>query len=36
VGLGLYLVRRIAQAHAGRAFAENLPSGGARVGFVIG
>ena len=36
VGLGLYLVRRIAQAHGGRAFADNRKEGGARVGFVLG
>jgi signal transduction histidine kinase len=35
VGLGLYLVRRIAEAHSGEAFAENLPSGGARIGFTV-
>jgi signal transduction histidine kinase len=35
VGLGLYLVRRIAQAHAGDAFAENLPGAGARIGFSV-
>jgi two-component system OmpR family sensor kinase len=36
VGLGLYLVRRIAEAHAGHVFAENRAEGGARVGFVLG
>ena len=35
VGLGLYLVRRIAEAHGGHAFAENLPGGGARVGLTL-
>jgi signal transduction histidine kinase len=35
VGLGLYLVRRIAQAHGGDAFAENLPTGGARIGLSL-
>lgn len=35
VGLGLYLVRRIAEAHSGEAFAENLPSGGARIGLTL-
>jgi signal transduction histidine kinase len=35
VGLGLYLVRRIAEAHGGSAFAENLPAGGARVGCLL-
>lgn len=35
VGLGLYLVRRIAEAHGGTAFAENRESGGARVGFSL-
>ncbi len=35
VGLGLALVRRIAEAHGGRAFAENRPSGGARVSIVL-
>jgi two-component system, OmpR family, sensor kinase len=35
VGLGLYLVRRIAQAHSGDAFTENLPGGGARIGFSV-
>jgi two-component system OmpR family sensor kinase len=35
LGLGLYLVRRIAEAHQGEAFAHNLPGRGARVGFTL-
>ncbi|MFZ5895727.1 MAG: HAMP domain-containing sensor histidine kinase [Myxococcota bacterium] len=36
LGLGLALVQRIAAAHGGRAWAENLPEGGARVSFSAG
>jgi two-component system OmpR family sensor kinase len=35
VGLGLYLVRRIAEAHGGQAFAENRQPAGACIGFTI-
>lgn len=35
LGLGLALVKRIAEAHKGRAYAENRPGGGARVGLEI-
>lgn len=35
VGLGLYLVRRIAEAHGGQAFARNAEPGGAEVGFSV-
>jgi signal transduction histidine kinase len=34
-GLGLAVVREIAEAHGGRAEAGNLPSGGARVAMII-
>lgn len=35
LGLGLALCKRVAEAHRGRAFAENRDGGGARVGIVI-
>ncbi|MFI5262735.1 MAG: ATP-binding protein, partial [Candidatus Limnocylindrales bacterium] len=34
-GLGLSIVDELARAHGGRAFAENVPGGGARVGVIL-
>lgn len=34
-GLGLSIVDELARAHGGRAFAENMPEGGARVGVIL-
>ena len=34
-GLGLSIVRDVAESHGGRVFAENRPGGGACVGFVL-
>jgi K+-sensing histidine kinase KdpD len=35
VGLGLFIVRSLAEAHGGRAWAENEPGAGARVSFTL-
>jgi signal transduction histidine kinase len=35
IGLGLALVKSVAERHGGQAFAENLPAGGARVKMVL-
>ena len=35
VGLGLYIVRSLTQAHGGRVWAENVPGRGARITFTL-
>jgi signal transduction histidine kinase len=35
VGLGLFIVRNLTQAHGGRVWAENAPTGGARITFTL-
>lgn len=35
VGLGLFIVRSMAQAHGGKAWAENVPGRGARISFSL-
>jgi two-component system sensor histidine kinase KdpD len=35
VGLGLYIVRSLTQAHGGRVWAENVPGKGARITFTL-
>lgn len=35
VGLGLYIVRSLAQAHGGRVWAENVPDKGVRITFTL-
>jgi two-component system sensor histidine kinase KdpD len=35
VGLGLFIVRNLTQAHGGRVWAENAPGGGARITFTL-
>jgi two-component system, OmpR family, sensor histidine kinase KdpD len=35
VGLGLFIVRSLTQAHGGRVWAENAPTGGAKITFTL-
>ena len=35
LGMGLAISRSIVQAHGGRIWAENMPSGGARISFTL-
>ena len=35
MGMGLTVSNRIVEAHGGKMWAENMPDGGAKIGFVL-